>query len=38
MIPNVWHLNSDPEIYGTDTAHFNLARFLDRDGVKVQGP
>ena len=32
MIPNVWHLNRDPEIYGADAAHFNPARFLDGDG------
>lgn len=32
MIPNVWHLNRDPEIYGADAAHFNPARFLDANG------
>ena len=24
MIPNVWHLNHDPEIYAADTAHSTL--------------
>ncbi|KAH9035788.1 cytochrome P450 [Lactarius pseudohatsudake] len=32
MIPNVWHLNRDPEIYGADAADFNPARFLDTNG------
>lgn len=35
MIPNVWHLNRDPEIYGADAAHFNPARFLDADGEMI---
>ncbi|KAI0254606.1 cytochrome P450 [Lactifluus subvellereus] len=32
MMVNVWHLNRDPEIYGVDAAHFNPARFLDKNG------
>jgi cytochrome P450 len=29
VIPNVWHLNRDPEIHGDDAVHFNPARYLD---------
>ena len=32
VIPNVWHLNQDPEIYGADAAYFNPARFLEASG------
>ncbi|KAI0254607.1 cytochrome P450 [Lactifluus subvellereus] len=32
VMANVWHLNRDPEIYGADAAHFNPARFLDKNG------
>lgn len=35
MIPNVWHLNRDPEIYGADAAHLNPARFLDEGGEVI---
>jgi hypothetical protein len=28
-IPNVWHMNRDPEVYGKDAAHFNPGRHLD---------
>jgi len=27
-IPNVWHMNRDPERYGSDAAHFDPARHL----------
>ena len=37
-IPNVWHINRDPEIYGPDAAHFNPARHLDAEGRVAQGP
>ncbi|KAH9979952.1 cytochrome P450 [Lactifluus volemus] len=37
-IPNVWHMNRDPEIYGEDAAHFNPARFLDANGDVLPGP
>ncbi|KAM6497828.1 cytochrome P450, partial [Amanita muscaria] len=30
--PNVWSLNHDPAIYGTDADHFNPDRFIDKDG------
>ncbi|KAM6493606.1 cytochrome P450 [Amanita muscaria] len=30
--PNVWSLNHDPAIYGTDADHFNPGRFIDKDG------
>ena len=32
MMVNVWYLNRDPKIYGADAAHFNPARFLDKNG------
>jgi len=35
-IPNVWHMNRDPEIYGEDASHFNPARYL-RAGVGDDG-
>ncbi|KAI0300590.1 cytochrome P450 [Multifurca ochricompacta] len=38
MMANVWHLNRDPEIYGADAAHFNPARFLDREGELAPCP
>jgi cytochrome P450 len=37
-IPNVWHMNHDPEIYGEDAAHFNPARYLDSHGDVIPGP
>ncbi|KAH9035789.1 cytochrome P450 [Lactarius pseudohatsudake] len=38
VIANVWHLNRDPEIYGTDAADFNPARFLDANGDVAPSP
>jgi cytochrome P450 len=32
LVPNVWHLNRDPDIYGPDADLFNPSRHLDRDG------
>ena len=32
MIPNMWSMNRNPEIYGYDADHFNPARFLDGNG------
>ena len=32
MIPNIWHLNRDPKIYGADAAQFNPERFLNTNG------
>jgi cytochrome P450 len=37
-IPNVWHLNRDPEIYGENAAHFEPARHLDANGDIAPGP
>ena len=37
-IPNAWHMNHDPEIYGKDAAEFNPARYLDSNGDVVPGP
>jgi cytochrome P450 len=37
-IPNVWHMNHDPEIYGEDAAEFNPARYLDANGDVLPGP
>jgi cytochrome P450 len=37
-IPNVWHMNRDPEIYGEDAAQFNPARYLDTNGDVIPGP
>ncbi|KAI0002868.1 cytochrome P450 [Russula compacta] len=31
-IPNVWHMNRDPEIYGENAAHFDPARYLVDSG------
>ena len=38
FIANAWHLNRDPEIYGADPAHLNLARFLDTNGELAPCP
>ncbi|PBK94451.1 cytochrome P450 [Armillaria gallica] len=38
LIANVWHLNRDPETYGSDAEHFNPARHLDKDGKLAPGP
>jgi cytochrome P450 len=37
-IPNVWHMNRDPDIYGEDAGQFNPARYLDGNGDVVPGP
>jgi cytochrome P450 len=37
-IPNVWHLNRDPEVYGENAAHFDPARHLDAHGNIAPGP
>ena len=37
-IPNVWHMNRDPEIYGENAAHFDPARHLDASGDIAPGP
>jgi len=37
-IPNVWHMNHDPEVYGENAAHFDPARHLDADGNVKPGP
>ncbi|EIM82220.1 cytochrome P450 [Stereum hirsutum FP-91666 SS1] len=29
LLPNVWEMNHNPEVYGADAAHFNPARFLE---------
>jgi len=31
-MPNVWHMNRDPEIFGGNTEHFDPARYLDAHG------
>ncbi|KAF8485177.1 hypothetical protein DFH94DRAFT_718898, partial [Russula ochroleuca] len=31
-IPNIWHMNRDPEHFGKDTEHFDPARYLDASG------
>jgi len=31
-LPNVWHMNHDPEIYGDSAAIFDPARYLDKAG------
>ncbi|KAF8463381.1 cytochrome P450, partial [Russula ochroleuca] len=28
-IPNIWHMNRDPEIFGKNTEHFDPGRYLD---------
>ncbi|KAK7449178.1 hypothetical protein VKT23_013327 [Stygiomarasmius scandens] len=32
LVPNVWCMNRDPEVYGPDAHHFNPARHLDKNG------
>ena len=32
ILPNVWELNRDPELFGTDTYNFNPDRYLDEKG------
>ena len=36
-IPNIWHMNRDPEVYGKDTEHFDPARYLDATGEIAPG-
>ncbi|VDC00277.1 unnamed protein product [Peniophora sp. CBMAI 1063] len=38
VVANVWELNRDPEIYGSDAHHFNPARHLDEKGEVTAGP
>ncbi|KAH9966016.1 cytochrome P450 [Russula dissimulans] len=38
-IPNVWHMNHDPGVYGENVAHFDPARHLDANGdINILGP
>jgi len=37
-IPNVWHLNRDPEVYGENATQFDPARHLDANGDIAPGP
>jgi cytochrome P450 len=37
-LPNVWHMNRDPEIYGENAAQFDPARFLDANGDIALAP
>jgi hypothetical protein len=36
-IANVWHMNRDPEIFGSNTEHFDPARYLDASGDIAPG-
>ncbi len=36
-LPNVWHMNRDPEIFGDNTEHFDPARYLDARGGMAAG-
>ncbi|KAF8505426.1 cytochrome P450 [Russula emetica] len=36
-IPNIWHMNRDPEVYGTNAADFDPARHLDASGEITSG-
>ena len=38
ILPNVWQMNRDPEIYGADAAEFNPARHLDERGRLAPAP
>lgn len=39
LVPNVWAINRDPEIFGPDAHHFNPARHLDeKTGTLKPGP
>jgi cytochrome P450 len=31
-VPNVWHMNHDPEIFGKNAEHFEPGRYLDASG------
>jgi cytochrome P450 len=37
-IPNVWHMNHDPEVYGENAEHFDPARHLETDRDFAPGP
>ena len=36
-VPNVWHMNRDPELFGKNTEHFDPARYLDANGEIAPG-
>ena len=36
-IPNLWHMNRDPEIFGSNTEHFDPGRYLDAHGELAGG-
>ncbi|KAI0270347.1 cytochrome P450 [Russula aff. rugulosa BPL654] len=36
-IPNVWHMNRDPEIFGKNPEHFDPTRYLDASGKITPG-
>ncbi|KAF8463377.1 cytochrome P450 [Russula ochroleuca] len=36
-IPNLWHMNRDPEVYGQNTEDFDPARYLDATGEIAPG-
>jgi cytochrome P450 len=36
-IPNVWHMNRDPEVFGKNTEHFDPGRYLDSRGDIAPG-
>jgi cytochrome P450 len=38
FIPNIWHMNRDPEVYGANAADFDPARHLDPNGGIAPGP
>ena len=38
VIPNVWELNHDREIFGPDSFKFNPTRYLDEKGQVISGP
>ena len=36
-IPNVWHMNRDPKLFGKNTEHFDPGRYLDASGDSAPG-
>ncbi|KAK7445453.1 hypothetical protein VKT23_014872 [Stygiomarasmius scandens] len=38
LLANVWHLNRDPKLYGSDAHLFNPGRWLDAKGRLAKGP